>query len=139
MSPRSRVWIRGYLRNWSFVMLIVGLAGHAALAQDATRERDRAPSPSRVTLSTAGLAEYVFAFPVENEATVRLVLETADVDDVLKSLVVRDPAGSGHKVSLPSEWASPRGVALPLFAWIMPQGERAGGAGRSWRDRTSDA
>ena len=70
MSPRSRVWIRGYLCDWSFVMLIVGLAGHAALAQDATRERDRTPSPSRVTLLTAGLAEYVFAFPVENEATV---------------------------------------------------------------------
>jgi hypothetical protein len=29
--------------------------------------------------------------------------------------------------------------ALPQFAWIMLQGERAGGAGRSWRDRTSDA
>src|SRR4051812_15502985 len=29
--------------------------------------------------------------------------------------------------------------ALPLFAWIMPPGERAGGAGRSWRDHTSAA
>src|SRR4051812_30048450 len=30
-------------------------------------------------------------------------------------------------------------AALPRFAWIMPQGEHAGGAGRSWRDRTSAA
>src|SRR3954454_15291949 len=30
-------------------------------------------------------------------------------------------------------------TALPRFAWIMPQGEHAGGAGRSWRDRTSAA
>ena len=36
-------------------------------------------------------------------------------------------------------WASPCGVALPPFAWIMPQGEHAGGAGRGRRDRTSDA
>jgi hypothetical protein len=103
VSPRCQVWSRGCLRSLSFMILLGGLAGHSAPAQEAARERDRAPSPSRVTLSTAGLAEYVFAFPVENEATVGLALETADVDDVLKSLVVRDPAGSGHKVSLPSE------------------------------------
>ena len=101
--PVSPLTPTGVLRPWLVAVLLAGLAGHAALAQEATREPDRTPSPSRVTLSTAGLAEYVFAFPVENEATVRLALETADVDDVLKSLVVRDPAGSGHKVSLPSE------------------------------------
>ena len=36
-------------------------------------------------------------------------------------------------------WTSLLRVALPPFAWIMPQGEHAGGAGRSWRDHTSAA
>ena len=43
-----------------------------------------------------------------------MILETADVDDVLKSLVVRDPAGSGHKVSLPSE------NSLAELFWGLP-------------------
>src|SRR5215211_6424963 len=74
--PVSPVTPNVALRPWLVAVLLAGLAGHAALAQEATPEPDRVPSPSRVTLSTAGLAEYVFAFPVENEATVRLALET---------------------------------------------------------------
>src|SRR4051794_13912475 len=42
-------------------------------------------------------------------------------------------------VHLLVDWTSSLRVALPPFAWIMPQGEHAGGAGRSWRDRTSVA
>ena len=40
------------------------------------------------------------------------------------------------RAALP-DWASPRGVALPPFAGIMPQGEHAGGVGRSWPRTTS--
>src|SRR5215207_7427635 len=36
-----------------------------------------------------------------------------------------------------TDWASPRGVALPPFAWIRRQAVRDGGADRSRRDRTS--
>src|SRR3954453_22098986 len=46
----------------------------------------------------------------------------------------------GHKIGvLPQAIAGPLDLALPLFAWIMPPGEHAGGAGRSWRDHTSVA
>ena len=101
--PAYHARIGGGLRNAALVALLSGAAGHTTFAQDTVGGPERAKSPSRVTLSTAGLAEYVFDFPVENDATVRLDIDTADVDDVLKSLVVRDPAGTGHRISLPSE------------------------------------
>ena len=37
------------------------------------------------------------------------------------------------------KWASPLGVALPHFAWFMPQAERADVVSRSWRGRMSAA
>jgi hypothetical protein len=48
-------------------------------------------------------------------------------------------AGLTAKHPSPSSSSSPVTLALPLFAWITLRGEHAGGAGRSWRDRTSAA
>ena len=46
-----------------------------------------------VTLSTGGLAEIVSRYPVTGSGQVRLTVPAEQLDDILKSLVVRDPAG----------------------------------------------
>src|SRR5215213_7714803 len=66
------------------------------------------------------------------QAILGLIEESQETLREIEDEKVRDAA-------VLASWASPCGVALPPFAWIMPQGEPAGGAGRSWRARTSAA
>src|SRR4051794_2784278 len=84
-------------------------------------------------------------------AGIKIVAEIDRVQPLVVGAVPFEPAPHGAALAvllvvtvlrsdeLRREWASPLGVALPPFAWIMPQGEHAGGAGRSWRARASAA
>ncbi|KIU27700.1 hypothetical protein SR39_28610 [Methylobacterium radiotolerans] len=57
----------------------------------------RAASPGRiraVTLSSGGLAEVTQVHPVDGDATIGLDARSEQIDDILKSLVVRDPVGT---------------------------------------------
>ncbi|MGN8095253.1 DUF4139 domain-containing protein [Methylobacterium sp. 22177] len=57
----------------------------------------RAASPGRiraVTLSSGGLAEVTQDHPVDGDATIGLDARSEQIDDILKSLVVRDPVGT---------------------------------------------
>ena len=47
-----------------------------------------------VTLSSGGLAEITTRHPVRGEGSVRMVVPADQLDDILKSLVVRDPRGT---------------------------------------------
>ena len=56
-----------------------------------------AASPGRiraVTLSSGGLAEVTQVHPVDGDATIGLDARSEQIDDILKSLVVRDPVGT---------------------------------------------
>lgn len=48
----------------------------------------------RVTLSSGGLAEVTAVHPVDGSATLAIDVRADQVDDILKSLVVRDPGGA---------------------------------------------
>jgi hypothetical protein len=56
-----------------------------------------------VTLSSASLAEIVRAGPVTGDATVTLRAPLSAIDDLLKSLVVVDPAGRVEAIRLPAQ------------------------------------
>lgn len=63
----------------------------------------RAASPGRiraVTLSSGGLAEVTQVHPVDGDATIGLDARSEQIDDILKSLVVRDPVGTVSAVRL---------------------------------------
>lgn len=59
------------------------------------------PVLTRVTLSTGGVGQFLFAAEVDGAATLPLDVPLDQVDDVLKSLQVDDPAGSPASVRLP--------------------------------------
>ncbi|WP_135470201.1 DUF4139 domain-containing protein [Crenalkalicoccus roseus] len=56
-----------------------------------------------VTLSSAGLMQVERAGMLPPEAPVTLAVPAADVDDVLKSLLIRDPAGTVRGLRLPAQ------------------------------------
>ncbi|WP_018041762.1 DUF4139 domain-containing protein [Methylobacterium sp. 88A] len=56
-----------------------------------------------VTLSSGGLAEVTVARSVEGDTTVAIDVQADQIDDILKSLVVRDPAGSVGAIRLDAE------------------------------------
>lgn len=53
-----------------------------------------------VTLSSGGLAEITRTQTVDDDGVIRLDAPAAQIDDVLKSLIVRDPAGAVAAVTL---------------------------------------
>ena len=53
-----------------------------------------------VTLSSGGLAEVTRSISVDGDATVAVEVPSAQIDDVLKSLVVGDPSGSVASMTL---------------------------------------
>lgn len=59
-------------------------------------------SLTRATLSSSGVGQYDYAADVDGPATLRLDVPLSEVDDVLKSLRVADPAG-GASVRLPGQ------------------------------------
>lgn len=83
------------MRTLALLLLSTTALGTAALG---------AELPVRaVTLSSASLAEIVRAGPVTGDATVTLRAPLAAVDDLLKSLVVVDPAGRVEAIRLPAQ------------------------------------
>ena len=59
------------------------------------------PVLRRVVLSSGGVGQFEFEADVEGNAALNLDVPLAQVDDVLKSLVVDDPAGPSSGVRLP--------------------------------------
>lgn len=59
------------------------------------------PAMTQVTLSTGGVGQFLFAAEVDGAATLPLDVPLDQVDDVLKSLQVDDPAGGPASVRLP--------------------------------------
>src|SRR6266702_6839085 len=55
----------------------------------------------RVVLSTGGVGYFEYEAAVEGDATLALDVPLDQVDDVLKSLVVYDAAGSAGAITLP--------------------------------------
>ena len=70
------------------------------LAADAGRSPPT-PALKRVVLSSGGVGYFEYEAPVEGDATVTLDVPLDQVDDVLKSLVVYDSAGTVGEVTLP--------------------------------------
>jgi len=85
-------------RQWFVILpLLVGLAGPAAAADLVLK---------RAMLSSAGVGYFEYEAKVEGPATLGLDLPLEQVDDVLKSLVVYDSAGSIGGIELPSRDAT---------------------------------
>ena len=59
------------------------------------------PALKRVVLSSGGVGYFEYEAPVEGDATVTLDVPLDQVDDVLKSLVIYDSAGTAGEVTLP--------------------------------------
>ncbi|HVB15631.1 MAG TPA: hypothetical protein VNF04_03790, partial [Stellaceae bacterium] len=59
------------------------------------------PVLKRVVLSTGGVGYFEFEAQVEGDATLALDVPLDQVDDVLKSLVIYDAAGSAGEITLP--------------------------------------
>ncbi len=59
------------------------------------------PQLVQVTLSTGGVGQFAFAAQVDGRATLPLDVPLDQVDDLLKSLEIDDPAGSPATVRLP--------------------------------------
>ena len=80
------------------------LAGAAIVAAIPAAAAPPAPTPlalKRVMLSSGGVGYFEYEAPVEGDATVTLDVPLDQVDDVLKSLVVYDSAGSVGEITLP--------------------------------------
>lgn len=75
--------------------MVLGLGSLPALADPA------APVLGRVVLSTAGLGQFDWSAEVAGPAELALTVDLDQVDDILKSLVVVDPAGAPAGVRLP--------------------------------------
>src|SRR5438270_12060398 len=73
-------------------VIVLALAGPAAAADLALK---------RVVLSTGGVGYFEYEAPVEGDAALTLDVPLDQVDDVLKSLVVYDSAGSAGEITLP--------------------------------------
>jgi hypothetical protein len=85
-------------RQWFVILpLLVGLVGPAAAAELVLK---------RAMLSSAGVGYFEYEAKVEGPATLGLDLPLEQVDDVLKSLVVYDSAGSIGGIELPSRDAT---------------------------------
>jgi hypothetical protein len=80
----------------SLSLAVLILLATAAQAADA-------PPVRRVTLSTSGLADIERAGPVSGPATLSLPIALDAVDDLLKTLVIQDPAGPPRAVRLPGQ------------------------------------
>src|SRR5215469_18196385 len=78
--------------RWLIVAL-VSLIALPAFAQDLTLKR--------VMLSSGGLGYFEYEASVDGDATLKLTVPLAQVDDVLKSLVVYDDKGGVGGLSLP--------------------------------------
>lgn len=73
-------------------LVLLALALPAAAAE---------PQLVQVTLSTGGVGQFAFAAQVDGRATLPLDVPLDQVDDLLKSLEIDDPAGSPATVRLP--------------------------------------
>jgi len=81
------------------------------------------PVLTRVTLSTGGVGQFLFTAEVDGAATLQLDVPLDQVDDVLKSLQVDDPAGPAG-VRLPGRQPlseSFRTLPFPPDAFASPQ------------------
>jgi hypothetical protein len=78
---------------------ILGLA-LAMLSQAASAQSAAVGHIDRITLSSGGVAELHRQADVDGKGSIQFDVPLADVDDVLKSLVVSDPGGSVDAVSL---------------------------------------
>ncbi len=72
--------------------ILLALAGPAAAAE---------PVLDRVTLSSGGVGQFEFTAEVDGAATLPLAVPLDQVDDLLKSLIVDDPAGGTRSLRLP--------------------------------------
>lgn len=72
--------------------ILLALAGPAAAAE---------PALDRVTFSSGGVGQFEFTADIDGAATLPLAVPLDQVDDLLKSLRVDDPAGGMHSVRLP--------------------------------------
>lgn len=86
-------------------MLKLRLSAAASLAALAIAGPAFAEGVAAVTLSSGGLAEVVTRHAVTDSGTVRIVVPADQLDDILKSLVVRDPGGAvgGLRVDGPAQ------------------------------------
>ena len=73
-------------------LLLIGLGEHCAAAE---------LSLKRVILSSGGVGYFEYAAAVDGDATLGLDVPLGQVDDILMSLVVFDPAGGVASVELP--------------------------------------
>ncbi len=101
---------------------------------------------SSVLLSSGGLAEIVRGFEADGPAAIEVTVPATQVDDVLKSLVVADPAGTVTGVSLvgsdsvaeafrnlpfgPGDLASPAAVAQAMRGFTAEVDDGEGNAAR---------
>jgi hypothetical protein len=94
------------------------LIGAATVAATPAAAAPLAPTPlalKRVVLSSGGVGYFEYEAPVEGDATVALDVPLDQVDDVLKSLVVYDSAGTVGEITLPGREALARSFAdLPF-------------------------
>jgi hypothetical protein len=77
------------------VVLLVALMSSASVLPSIAADGVRS-----VTLSSGGLAEVTRSIAVDGDATVSVEVPSAQVDDILKSLVVGDPSGSVASLTL---------------------------------------
>lgn len=105
------------------VFAILGLVSLSAtgIAQEPVNERGpgssigETPIPlEAVDLFSSGVGTFTHAGIVEGDATIRLTFTTADVNDILKSLVVEDAGGGRVEISYPSQ--DPIGRILDSFS-----------------------
>jgi hypothetical protein len=82
-------------------LLSGALAGALSLAAALQAAQAASPKVTAVTLSSAGLAEIHQEAEVSGGDGVELSVPLDQVDDILKSLVVRDPGGPVVSVGLP--------------------------------------
>lgn len=80
---------------------LVGLALVGQFAPALAQTQEQAPSRiDRMALSSGGVAEVHSVADVDGDATLSIQVPLAQVNDVLKSLLVRDPGGTLESVTL---------------------------------------
>ncbi len=82
------------MRLLTAVILSIGLGAPACLAD---------PPLHRVILSTGGVGYFEYEADVDGAGTVSLDVPIAQIDDLLKSLIVLDPSGGVASVTLPGQ------------------------------------
>src|SRR5205085_5739361 len=99
--------------NWA-----AAFVGTAVLA--ATPAASATLALQRVVLSSGGVGYFEYEAPVEGDATVTLDVPLDQVDDLLKSLVVYDAAGTVGEVTLPGREPLARSFAdLPFDPSVL--------------------